>query len=341
MTVRFGTRPNTLAGTFSFYVAATDSKTLEVCGSLADAVTVKGPRGPPIVRALRMAGWDRPAIFDRAGYQANSSSIEHERWFDEQASAGADRPLSAGSWAGWDNTGHELRRALDVEARRIENHKEATAVLAIDYRWFTKGTRELIEALRALDRPVALVLAHPSDPLSVTGAVNGLIAVTSAVDDLTILRTDHGGFGALVYGARHAAIGLIPSYRHFVPVGMSAGGKNNDPTPRLFVRDLMDWFTAMTIAGWGVSAVNLRCQHTCCEGRRLDRFFDPRYEAEAIIHNRITLTDLADEILDAPRDERRQRFSRICADAVERYGNMGKLSAVTTPKQQLLQWLFA
>ena len=68
MVTRLARRPVTLAGTFSFYVPSTDSESLAVVGSLADAVTVKGPMGPAVVRALRAGSWDGRVIFDRGGY---------------------------------------------------------------------------------------------------------------------------------------------------------------------------------------------------------------------------------------------------------------------------------
>lgn len=58
------------------------------------------------------------------------------------------------------------------------------------------------------------------------------------------------------------------------------------------------------------------------------------------MHNRLTLADLAEDILNAPADERRAYFSSMCQQAVSRYGPMGKMSMVTKPKDQLLQWAF-
>jgi hypothetical protein len=68
--------------------------------------------------------------------------------------------------------------------------------------------------------------------------------------------------------------------------------------------------------------------------------FDERLELEALVHNRTTLARLADNILDAPREERRRLFAETCSQATEHYGAMGKLSMVTKPKPQLLQWAF-
>lgn len=333
-------RPVTVAGGFSFYVPSTDGQLIESCSLLSDAVTVKGPAGPAAVRKLRDRGWNGAAIFDRSGYDPKIAAIEAEDWFDQQAAAGADRLLTAGTWVEWDPTADALKAAVDVEAKRTASRRASTAVFAVDHRWLTRAPLALIDALNEVDRPVALVLAHPTDPLGVSGAVDGLRAVTGLVKNVSILRTDHGGLGAVVYGARHAALGLIGAYRHFVPVGKSGGGKVDDRTARVFIREMLDWFTALTIAGWTTASWDLRCRLRCCRGAKLDRFFDPRYEAEASWHNRISLAQLAEDILNAPLDERRRYFAELCRDAIGRYGPMGKLSMVTKPKDQLVQWAF-
>ena len=146
MAVTSISRPITLAETFSFYVTSSDVQALEACGELADAVTVKGPNGPTTVRAMRARGWNRPVIFDRAGYNPNVSAIDPERWFDDQARAGADRLLTAGTWVQWDPTGDALKVAIAVEAPRTGGRPDATAVLAIDHRWLTNMPMDLVRS---------------------------------------------------------------------------------------------------------------------------------------------------------------------------------------------------
>jgi hypothetical protein len=340
MAVTSISHPITLAETFSFYVSSSELRALQVRSELPDAVTVNGPNGPAIVSSMRTGGWDCPVIFDRSGYNPKIPPIDPERWFDDQARAGADRILTAGTWVPWDPTGDALKRGVEVEAKRTSSHSDATVVLAIDYRWLTKMPMDLVAALVGLDRPAALVLSHQNDPLSVGNAVHGLMAVIKNVDNLSILRTDHGGLGAIVYGAHHAAIGLGSSYRHFVPVGQSGGRKPNDTSARIFVPQMMDWFTGITVSGWGTVSWDLHCHLACCGGQSLGRFFNPRFDAQAMVHNQMALAQLANEILDAPRVERRQLFAAKCSRALDNYGAMGKISMITKPKQQLLQWAF-
>jgi len=177
MTTSLSTNPVTLNETFSFYVSCSDVAAIQACADIADAVTVKGPGGPEQIRRMRARGWSAPVLFDRSGYDPKVEDVDPERWFDEQSLAGADRLITAGSWVPWDETGEQLKRAVEIEAGRIERRPGATALLAVEHRWLSRCPRLLSETLKDLEHPVALVLSHPTDPLGVSNAVQGLMAL--------------------------------------------------------------------------------------------------------------------------------------------------------------------
>jgi hypothetical protein len=243
-------RPATLKQTYSFYVPGRDPSRVRACAEQADAVVVSGAAGPASVRSLRVEGWEGAVLFDRAAY-GGEVKVDRSRWFDDQRSARADRLLTPGCWVG-SEAGHlSFDRQIDDEAS-VARDNNATCVLAVDYRWLTKSSQhdEMLESLRGLRLPVALVLGDQADPLGLPGAVDALVALTKRVDDLSILRCDHGAIGALAFDAVHASIGLTTGHRHFVPPGVVASGIPNDRSVRVFVKDLMDWSTASTIGGW-------------------------------------------------------------------------------------------
>jgi hypothetical protein len=213
-------------------------------------------------------------------------------------------------------------------------------VLSIDHRWLTKsaGFDSMKAALRQIDAPAALVLADRGDPLGHPGAVNALIALTTTIQGLSLLRTDHAGIGALAFEAAHASVGLTPGHRHAVPPDERAFAKPNDRSKRIFVADLMDWFTSQTIAGWSTTRISPSCRYECCQGARVDRFFDERLAGDADIHNEAVLAAIANEVLEAPPESRRRYFGTMCAKAVEMYGPMGNLVNEIVPKRQLTQW---
>ena len=72
-------RPNTLAESFSFYLPSSDTTAIEACSELADAVTIKGPKGPETIRTLRNCGWDRPALLTAPGYDTRVLRFSRSR----------------------------------------------------------------------------------------------------------------------------------------------------------------------------------------------------------------------------------------------------------------------
>jgi hypothetical protein len=328
----------TLTPTFSFYVPSSDRLLIEACSMTADGVVVHGVNGPAVVAAMRRDGFEATVLFDRAGYERRTKATAASAWFDAQFAAGADRVLTAGRWVEWDLAGDALARAVDAVREEVGTAREVTLLFAVDSRWITTtdGLYRTIATLAQVPEPIALVLAHRDDPLGAMTAVNSLLALTRNVKDLTILRSDHGAIGAVATGAIHGSTGLLPRYRHFVPPTVTSGGRVMDRTARVFVLDLMDWFTGFTIAGWGATGVDLNCKLACCGGQSLTRFLDERLSADD--HNRVVLGWLAAHVLDAEPMDRLGEFSQLCTRALGHYGPMGKLSDVTVPKSQLEQW---
>lgn len=341
MSTSFDLRAKTLGETFSFYVSGLNPQKIRACADQADAVVVSGVGGPTTVRRLREAGWEGTAIFDGAAYTNRESRVDDFKWFDEQESAGADRLLTQGIWVGSESNQAQFMSQIESEVN-LAMMRGATCLLAIDRRWLTqtKQLEEMLQCLQSLTVPVALVLGDPSDPIGYAGAVDGLVAVSKSVTDLSVIRCDQAGIGALAFGVAHASFGLTTGHRHVVPPGIRSFAKQNDRSARIFVRDLLDWFTASRINEWSTVNVSLHCYDSCCSGDRIERFLDDRLRPEADLHNRTVLAGLAEEILSAPVEDgvRRREFGRICHEAVSRYGPMGGWWTEIKPKRQLTQW---
>lgn len=340
MALALGSPPVTLRQTFSFYVAGRDPERIRACAAHADAVVVAGGGGPASVKRLRTSGWTGAVLFDRVAYADQGLDVDPLPWFDGQLSAGADRILTPGYWVSSEPGHRPFDQQIENEATLAQAHK-ASCLLAIDYRWLTRPAQhdEMLRALQELESPIALVLGDRGDPLGHPGAVDALVALTKRLGGVSILRCDHGAIGALAFDATHASIGLRTNHRHVVPPTVQAYGIPNDRSARVFVKDLMDWFTASTIGGWSTTRVSPMCEYPCCNGQRIERFLDDRLRDEADLHNRTVLAALAEEILLIPEaGDRRRAFGRRCFEAVERYGIMGGLTSEITPKPQLSQW---
>jgi len=325
-------RPATSATSFSWYVPPTH-KLLVQGGDLADAVTIAGPKGPTEIRKLRQAGFSSPVLFDGTGYKGTDLPPA-DAWIAQQRAVGADRALLPGVFGPWDKDDHTSLVDLVTEQSRISADLDATMLLAIDARWLAKRTEILTDVLGSADRPVALVLGHPADPLSLGGAVAGLRWLARRVPHLSLLRCDHGAIGAVAFGADHASIGLSTTNRHFATIAMkprSAPGRSS----RVFVRQLIDWFRASEVAGWSATGADINCRLRCCGGASLARFLDA--DLDATWHNMVALADFAAYILDADPDDRAAEFLNECRAAAGRYGLAG-FKGPENPKAQLTGW---
>ena len=323
--------------TFSFYVTAHHCKRspqiVEAAVDLADAVTIAGPMGPEVIRRLRQSGLQAPVLFDGMGY-AGKDLPAPDDWVGLQRGLGAARPLLPGALLAWDRNDDSEFIATVQEQDRIAAALGATMLFAIDVRWVARRTDLVVETLRSADQPAALVLIHRGDPLSESGAVQGLRRVVQRVSGVSLLRSDHGAIGALAFGALHASVGLTTSTRHYAPPAKGSWRRPGQ-SARLFVRPLLDWFLASDVAGWTAAGQAIICHLPCCNGQSLDRFLDPDLDADW--HNMNALTDLANYVINADDSDRATEFLNECRSATAWYGLAG-FNGPERPKAQLTGW---
>lgn len=300
---------------------------------LADALTVSGRTGPTEIRRLREGGFAVPVLFDGCGYAGQDLPPAAE-WIARQIEAAADRLLLPGVYAPWDKDDNSQFVMLVKEQAAMSADLDASMLIAIDARWLAKRCDVVLEALADAARPVALVLADRADPLAIGGATAGLRRLAQSIPQLSILRSDHGALGAVVFGAVHASIGSNTSTRHFAAAAMRArrlpGGSS-----RVFVRSLVDWFRASEIAGWSAAGLNLRCNLQCCNGAGLERFLDD--DLDATWHNMNAVADFADVVLSVNEEDRAIEFLSACRAAASQYGLAG-FKGPENPKAQLTGW---
>jgi len=327
--------PATSVASFSWYLPPSH-KLLLKGAALADALTIVGPNGPSEIRKLRDAGLDRPVLFDGTGYKGTTlPSIDS--WVKLQRTAGADRVLLPGVFVPWDKDSDDsLKQAVKAQAA-IAHDVDASLLLAIDARWMAKRVQRLTEVLTQAERPIAIVLAHRADPLSIGDAVTGLRWLASRVPDLSFLRSDHGSIGAVAFGARHAAVGLSTTNRHYATAQMKPH-RHVGRSARVFDRRLLDWFRASEIAGWSAAAAEIRCGLSCCGGQPLDRFLDE--DLDATWHNMVALADFANQIIGPDPEDRAAAFLSECRQATARYGVAG-FKGPENPKAQLTGWVLS
>ena len=177
------------SSSFSYYLAPRDYGLVRECALQADAVVLAGSRGPAHVRQLRSVGWEARVMFDRTRYLQPGREVDQPAWIAIQRDACANTLLTYGRLVNWSDTRGYFSSVVsaDLELARANN---VTAVLALDHRWLTRASSEVIDVLGACDAPVALVLVNSNDPLSVGGAVSGLLAMLRHHKKVSLLRCD-------------------------------------------------------------------------------------------------------------------------------------------------------
>jgi len=325
----------TMLPSFSLYVTASNLERIKQAAEFGDAITIAGPKGPANINKLCAGGFAKPVLFDGTGYAG--VELPADRWVSEQHRAGADRALLPGVFVRWDKDDDTEMLTVIAEQARMAADLDATLLLAIDGRLLAKRHTALSDALIAAERPTALVLADPRDPLAIKGAVAGLRSLAGRAPHLSMLRCDHGGLGAVAIGGGHAAMGLSTSTRHFVATGMKAR-RLVDNTARVFVRSVLDWYRAAEIAGWSSAGAQLGCPLKCCCGESLARYLDG--DLDATWHNMNALADFGEFVLNADPDDRTAEFVNACRSAMSRYGLAG-IHGPDLPKPQLTSWAFS
>ena len=215
----------------------------------------------------------------------------------------------------------------------------AVALLALANWWmYGQGLKLLLPELQAAGMPVALVLEHPKDPLSVDRILRGTVDVLRAGITMLMLRCDPSALGLLANGALAAAYGTRSSIRHLYPV--SSGGGNSKARESalwpagmaLHYRDLL--YDAVSASPADPCWV---CSCPVCAGQRLDRLdMAPLDEVRA--HNSASLLDIRADMAAIPPASRPQWWARRCRDAQLAHAAAGAGPVALTCPRSLIGW---
>lgn len=226
-----------------------------------------------------------------------------------------------------------------VEATREAGHSgPAYALLPIDHSWLTSNRPTLVQHLSAAAIPVALVLAHASDPLRTRAAVEGLLEVLGACSDTALLRSDHGVIGAVAAGANFGAIGTGTMTRHYAPQTAFGVKDFSDQSPSVFSRALMRFMRGSRYETLADVGANFRCEESPCDGLQLSRFGDPRLRSEALVHSVHDWAAVAAEVMVAPPSSRLQNWVSLCKAGVGAHHELRRRGVKLDPSDQLTAW---
>ena len=190
------------------------------------------------------------------------------RWLARQRDRGAALVLSDSGYIGQHDAA-SLRCVLSQAAAASSN---VTAVLPLHADWFSTDLLVLQEEIVRFGVPVAIVLEHARDPLSVRKTLLGFTQLLTVPVPVGLLSSDVSALGALAFGAAWAAVGVRSSLRHLYPVKDKGGGRTS-PLPSALVDPALALIKVDKIAaGWAASQDDPAwvCDCTVCGGRTLD-----------------------------------------------------------------------
>ena len=227
-------------------------------------------------------------------------------------------------------------------ARLYDSDRPLLGVVAISSKWLTKRAprTELIGMLQDLSLPIGLMLGNQMDPLNSPRAVEGIIVISQGVDNLYVLRSDHGALGAYAYGAMGGSIGLNPTTRHYVPIGDHGWADNSDPTPRVLLPNLMEWWKGSRLGLYEGDTLFDCKPCPVCMGSSLARFQDETLAVEAEAHNVESWSRLAEVLFDTPKEKRPEIWTALCQQADAYLMELeDRLGLLHQPSRQLSAWL--
>jgi hypothetical protein len=197
--------------------------------------------------------------------------------------------------------------------------------------------RRTINTLRRSELPLAITVAHKTNPMTSKGVVEGLRQAFTTLDWAMLWRGDLAAFDTLAHGARSAAIGTRPSTRHGVPAGDRGQTSPDDKTPSVLVVGLARYIRSGKLRDWYAGAAPT-CPCPVCGGRRLDRFEDTLEDHTAAMqHNLAVARTVRADLFAAPA--MRVAWYEMVDDALLAHDALRSLSAVKvkTPSE-LKKW---
>jgi hypothetical protein len=311
----------------------------EVTGQSGGGLVVSGRDALQLVEHLKWRGYPAPLLADRQRYKGNRRKLASEPfdadWIGRQRRLGLPAIIpDAGYVAQGDLPG--LRLVL----QRSAQIPGAVALLALANWWmYGEGLKLLITELRAADMPVALVLEHPKDPLSVDRILRGTIAVLRAGVTMLMLRCDPSALGLLANGALAAAFGTRTSIRHLYPVSSGGGGNSKARESALWPAGMAMHYRDLLYDAVSASPHDpcWACSCPVCEGKRLDRL-DMAPLEEVRQHNSASLLGIRAEMAGIPPAGRPQWWTRRCRDAELAHAAADAGPVALTCPRSLIWW---
>ena len=207
---------------------------VNIASSLANrsgsGIVLSGPQSLTAGLRLTKTAPGVPLLCDRRRYAGRSRASGRApfdpRWLDGQRELNVPHVLSDSGYIGRG----DVRALAAVLDQAVAAGHDVTAVLPVHTNWLRGDLATLISEVSVRRVPIALVLEHQKDPLSVLETVRGLVALIRQVPAVGLLCSDVSALGALAFGASWAAVGVGTSLRHLYPADGGFGSPDGMPS---------------------------------------------------------------------------------------------------------------
>jgi hypothetical protein len=335
--------------------AATAAGPIAELAREAGAVLVASGNSARKAHALRGEFPDVPVAWDRESYRrvtatrANPFELPEpdlfgswtlERWVAAELDRGAPFAITP--------TGHisagdtDSVKAIISEANRLDDVR-VLVHLPLHWRWCRPDTVDRVARLLTHARhPVAISLAHNTDPLSESRVAESLGELAARTPSLVLLRSDLAALDVLARGGLSGAFGVTATLRHGLATGKT-GMKINpaDLGPHVFFPDLLRFLRSSFAADLYANHQAPACSCLTCKGRRLDGFTSsPIDKSAAAEHNvRHVITMFGELVGHRDRLERAEWWRSRTREAVVAHEILGQqLGRPMEPPTALRCW---
>ena len=313
-----------------------------IASSLANrsgsGIVLSGPQSLTAGLRLTKTAPGVPLLCDRRRYAGKSRASGRApfdpRWLDGQRELNVPHVLSDSGYIGRG----DVRALAAVLDQAVAAGHDVTAVLPMHTNWLRGDLATLISEVSVRRVPIALVLEHQKDPLSVLETVRGLVALIRQVPAVGLLCSDVSALGALAFGASWAAVGVRTSLRHLYPA--DGGFGSPDGMPSALVDPALALIKVGKIAAaWAATPDDpvWACYCSVCHGRTLDWLLSATAE-QANQHTFELLLDRRDGLMSLPGPLREQSWRAKCASAAFQYEALALVGVAWDVPRFLLNW---
>ncbi len=162
-------------------------------------------------------------------------------------------------------------RAIADRSNLVERD-DVTLLLVLDPQFLENDLQTLIAVINSIQHPVLVAFGAKSNPLSSKKKRASYRELFAKTRRAFPWRTDIAGIDAMVFGARGAGVGMLPSQRRAnLPNTKGFSPDKSDLSPNMLLGNLLRYIKSSHLRRLFASITPPTCPCGACKGRAIDR----------------------------------------------------------------------